>query len=273
VGIALDDEHVYWSSGRQLLRAPKSGGTPDVYAPSDMSWGILVDAGVIYWTVALYGEVRSVPTRGGAFTMLAKTSENLFALAHDADNLYWLASNGGITPSMVMQMPKSGGTPSLAGSAEGRALGQLAARDGVVFWTSSVGLHRRSSSEEIETVFPQSAQALTIDNGGSIYFSGAPQFGLATSVIFRTSLSGGAIEPLLDVEERVSDIIVDDESIYFATGSFGSYRIWRVPKTGGNPSCISALVRSLGFLALDANTLYWTEPAGGDGIMAWDLPL
>jgi hypothetical protein len=51
IELATDDRYVYWTTGDQVVRAPKDGGEAQVVvAKTDRSIGVAVDGAAVYWT-------------------------------------------------------------------------------------------------------------------------------------------------------------------------------------------------------------------------------
>jgi hypothetical protein len=153
-GLASDAEAFYVSTGRALVRVPRSGMTPKKLVTRHQCGSpVAVDAGRVYWVEAnSYDDasIFAVPKKGGARTTVARHEPAILALAVDDRALYWVNANGGVrtvpskggavrelfaggglAPALVLRagqlyfarrtellsMSKSGGTPEILGHA------------------------------------------------------------------------------------------------------------------------------------------------------------
>lgn len=107
MAVALDDEHVYWStwgphmSGDykpygKVFRAPKAGGAAMELATGQTApTSLAVDDTHVYWTNIGSGEVVRAKKTGGALLVLARGQSMPDAVAVDAREVFWVNSNTG----------------------------------------------------------------------------------------------------------------------------------------------------------------------------------
>jgi hypothetical protein len=90
-----------------------------------------------------------------------------------------------------------------------------------------------------------------------VYFAAA-----AENAVRRVAVQGGPAE-LLTVDATLdSNIAIDDAYVYFMTGFVANGGVGRAPKTGvpdgGTSTMVGTATFPLGFLAIDAENVYWT---------------
>ena len=97
--VTLDAADAYWSSGLQLMQAPKSGGTPSVLATETQQSlylhiaSIAADETGVYW---LYADaVRKQTPAGGPTVTLATGQAHPQNLVLHSTGIYWANNNGG----------------------------------------------------------------------------------------------------------------------------------------------------------------------------------
>lgn len=107
MAVALDDEHVYWStwgphkSGSykpygKVFRAPKAGGAPmEIAGGQTAPTSLAVDDTHVFWTNIGSGEVLRAKKTGGAPLVLARGQSMPNAVAVDAREVYWVNWNTG----------------------------------------------------------------------------------------------------------------------------------------------------------------------------------
>jgi len=263
VGIAVDDQNVYWASTNhwdaQIRRCPKSGcnGAPIVMAEhQDWIWGVLVHGDDVYWAVyetgpGAAGKVLSCKKTGcvGAPTVIADGQSHPTWLRATDTDLYWLVDGA------IMSRPFAGGAaPKVVANGmavAGATTFAVDAAHGLVFWGSADGLWGCSLAGCAPTqLSPPFAQALAGD-GQRAYYLGDDELG---------SCEAGVCSPLLSVNLPVCSqhalLVVDDASAYFS--SCGP--VTKCPKVGAcKPVTLSKGLTGTGDLAVDATHDYFTD--------------
>jgi hypothetical protein len=148
---AVDATSLYWllDSGWEstVVKMPRTGGPQTRLAVQGHGGGrgLAVDATGVYWTdngtpdnVALGHEsaVFQVPLDGGTVTALASGQGVARGVILDATNVYWTAWRIE-TGSVLMRMPKTGGTPSAVASAGDSC--SFAVDETSAYWADTVG--------------------------------------------------------------------------------------------------------------------------------------
>jgi hypothetical protein len=102
-GIAVDDDHVYWTAlgdgleGGAVLRAPKAGGPADILAPHEARpWSIAIDGDSVVWAAEGGATPANVGGIGkGTIARLAKSgSGSVEILARQLDTPDFIAIDG-----------------------------------------------------------------------------------------------------------------------------------------------------------------------------------
>jgi hypothetical protein len=104
--VTLDAQNVYWSSGVQLMQAPKTAGAPSVIASETVQGlylhiaSIAADETGVYW---LYADaVRKQTPAGGNTVTLATGQAHPQNMVLHASGIYWANNNGG----SIMMCPR-----------------------------------------------------------------------------------------------------------------------------------------------------------------------
>jgi hypothetical protein len=104
--VTLDADHAYWSSGVQLMQAPKTGGIPSMLATETVQGlylhiaSIAADETGVYW---LYADaVRKQTPAGGNTVTLATGQAHPQNMVLHSTGIYWANNNGG----SIMMCPR-----------------------------------------------------------------------------------------------------------------------------------------------------------------------
>jgi hypothetical protein len=90
--IAVDDTFVYWAEGgTDLIAMPKGGGAP-VTVSSIEEYGIVTDSNHVYWTTG--PDVMQGAGSGGGQVQLAGGQAGGNGIACDGTNVYWVTTMG-----------------------------------------------------------------------------------------------------------------------------------------------------------------------------------
>jgi hypothetical protein len=145
VGIALDEQFIYWGTddgGEGMIkRGPKGGGTATPVArglktPS----GVTVDGVNVYWADGGTHSIQMAPKQGGGpVTTLAMHMNALqvpVAVAVSDYDVYWTLAGGNIG---FYKVPRCGGDVRVLNST---ASGNIVVAKGLVYWSSDGGVFR-----------------------------------------------------------------------------------------------------------------------------------
>ncbi len=94
--LAVDADHVYWTTGNTVSKLSLDGGAVVALAPAEYNAiAITVDANRAYWlnAGATAGGVSSVPLAGGTPTIAAPAMFNGAAMTQDATRVYWVGNS------------------------------------------------------------------------------------------------------------------------------------------------------------------------------------
>jgi len=145
LGMGVDATSVYvlgttggTGSASAVVKVPIAGGAVTPLGTPGAGGGLVQNATSVFWIDADTGHLLSVPTSGGATTILVPDASEQgefsgYALALDATSVYWVDIGAGA----VMKVPIGGGTPTVLVSGAGSANG-MAVDATDVYWTDAV---------------------------------------------------------------------------------------------------------------------------------------
>ena len=230
MGIALDGDAAYWVDTKlgsgAVVKVSRTGGTPTVLATSDAPDSALVvrDALVYFVDGRSDGELRSVPTTGGASSPIAQLT-GAVALTSDATDFFFLFDG-------VMKLATTGGAPVRI-SEPCFYPNQLAVDASRAFWACQDGTVRtiQKSGGASTKLFSRNVGGgniggLAIDDA-NVYFTSQ-----SDGAVDRVAKEGGAVATLVADVAVPGAIAVDDAFVYYAVrGKTGEkHRIERVAK-------------------------------------------
>lgn len=283
-GIAVDATSVYWTNiGGSVVKVPLSGGATVTIALADVgATAITVDSTSVYWTSdgSSGGLVMKVLLGGGTPVTLASQQNHPRGIAVDATRVYWANSGNGANGT-VMTMPLTGGAPTTLAS--GQSDPQGVAVDGTsVYWSDSNGtlLKVPLQGGAITTLVSiQSNGSSEPALGGAISLYGASAYltgGAGGQNVMRVALGGGAEVTLASGQLEPTDVAVDATHVYWTNqGTWGTFpdgfppptpvdgSVMRMPIGGGSATTLSCGEGGPAGIALDATSVYWTDPAVG----------
>ena len=135
VAIAIDQDHVYWTTLTEVKRVPKEGGLVETYVSGASPESVVVDATHVYGIDGVAGSVNRMEKEGGRPEELAPGQSAPQGMALGDGHVYW--TNGG--DGTVKRVPVGGGLVEEVAS--GRAgLKEITLRDGAVIWTEMDGV-------------------------------------------------------------------------------------------------------------------------------------
>lgn len=231
----------------------------------DASRAVVTDADAAYfttWGTAWpdgVGAIVRAPLSGGPITILSDSEVVPYAIAEDADHLYWTDYKAGT----VRSMRKQGGTPvSLASGFYGPTA--LAVRDGVVFFTDSGAVDRvPTNGGAISDVMQTGGDATAVVSDGSELFV---QVGVTVgqdpsqAALWRVAPDGAdpvvlAQGATFDTTEGTWSLAQHGQWLYWA--STHDNAVYRIDKQTGEETIV-AHAPSPFSIAVSGNYLYWS---------------
>lgn len=231
--LAVDSTGVYWATGSVVKTSSLHGGPSRIIAsmtmpdPRDRPVGLAFDGSALYYgacgaimRLRFFDQASAevAVTINGCVNILATNDESIF-WANFEDTLY--------------QVPKSGGdsVPIFAGS----PISCIVADRFNVYWTASgsiVGQRTAGSPVLLGRVPDTSSCNMTLDSDYIYWVSPADDR------VIRIRRSGDGQDVLASGQEHMTDVTVDDDSIYWAASGkidiqledFVGGAIWRMPK-------------------------------------------
>jgi hypothetical protein len=275
--LALDGGYVYWTTrtaAGQVLRAPAGGGQSEVVASAQsFPYEVAAARGQAFWATLGTGpgHVYQGPVTGGAQQELgAGVFNGIYSLWADQNFVYYITNLNDVT-----RVPVGGGVPvKLSAGPFNTFIVDLALQGTNLYWTNN-GTNMFVATE------PETAGVLGVDVSGSTAATSLitrlnyPQFEVAAdsehvfwsdgTAIYSTSKIGGAfatVTSLLPAPADVSpivDLVTDGTHLFYSDGQ----RVYRVSVSGGTPEVVSAGWSRITRLAVDDNSLYFTDYVTG----------
>jgi hypothetical protein len=223
-------------------------------------YALAVDAQNLYWTNYGGGAVMMVPLAGGTPTVLAKGQQHPKFIAVDANKVYWTDD------TTVMSLPLSGGNPTTLASGQITATG-IALDAANVYWTNNTGGSVRKVSltgGPLGTLAQgQSAPCAIAVNTSVAVWTNNTTFG---SVVV-AALDGGAPVTLPFADSNFTQdyhpvgVAIDSVNVYWTHNSaFGP--VYKQSLDGGSPVALATENGPYG-IAVDDTSIYFTVPNGG----------
>jgi hypothetical protein len=179
-----------------------------------------VDGTAVYYVDATGGTVNSMPSAGGAVTVLASGLAKPVHLALDAQYVYFSDNLGGA----VMRVPKTGGTPqTISATTEPRMLAVDAQN---VYWVDDLHTNvwvapKAGGTASVLASFPSSALSNTLlaQNTLSVFALRTYPYPVVPVAIAK---AGGAVTPLSGVPGAFA---VNDTNFYWSSNDSNSFWI------------------------------------------------
>lgn len=281
IGLVVDEAFVYYGSrgtppdypDGKIYKVPKAGGKPVLLAEGlNLPLNMAIDAERLYWTNAGHfgvpeGSVVSL-AKGAAQVAPTVIAAGLVRPGNPVivgDRLFWTVRD--LSPGRVLSAHKDGSDPAPTVVAEGvMNPSDLEPAAGTLVWASR-GDPATGVAPLVERAALDGSQRVTLATGiaGSNY-----QLGVAPDAVFVGSFVDGMIhrvpfdlavgpsvitKPLGDPQE----IVVDGARLFVTTGK--GLRVLAVPLVGGEPTVIADDQLFPSYLAMDDESIYWTDGA------------
>jgi hypothetical protein len=145
-GVALDASYFYFAASPSnmsatIARISQSGGPVTTLATLPTSVNLLATDGANVYFVA-GDNLSSVPTAGGAVSVLATGFNGATSLKLDSGNLYASGANGNGPKGAILRVPVTGGTPTVVVSTQWSAY-DIAVDATYVYWTAPAAVTGR----------------------------------------------------------------------------------------------------------------------------------
>lgn len=268
VGIAADDQHVYWAGGepRRVLRWPTAGGAiEDVVAPTTVEpFFVTVDESQLAWTTGVMAASvwrTPLPLGGGA----ARVAENpvTFVRPVATGGLLYYATSG-----YVWRLRGEGSIPEIVLQTSANASALAADASGAYAVDASVGrlLHGDGTGDEprvlAELPAQRSVPMLAVD-AEHVYLLMRHGDATCRTTLARVAKAGGELTALLTEERCGMDLVVDQAHVYWMGFESGGpvTVLARVPKAGGSVELLAGGLPYTWNLAQNTTHVYWTEPS------------
>lgn len=266
--IMADASRIYWIEGGpyagiegygRIAMMPAAGGPAASIIVSVGDGPFTVDDTHVYlanrWTI------NKVPINGGLPERVHHALENIVHMATDGTHVYWIDAGAN-----VFKVPTEGGAPTILNTLfTGGPAGPIAVAHGFVYWMTRYDTIKKVSTAGGDEVTIAAGLPFLSDfvvDDAFIYFSEHD-----TGNVKKVSVGGG---PVLTLAEAVQpypsyrNLALDGLNLYWIDQS----NIAKIPLAGGTVSFLMAG----GFvadpfvpahIAVDAASLYWTEPPVG----------
>jgi len=244
----VDATHIYWASNLGgVWHMPKAGGVPEsVVAPDVPLYHLAVDAENVYasssdgvWFASKTGSV--IATFPGGVSHFCPITADLSSVFFSCEDSHTL-----------LVAPKTGSSSSVLHGGLGLPFALGRNRDHVFVGDGSWDLLRVSKATGALDVLsaPDGPTDIEADTEWVYWIDG--------TTVNRIRKEGGAVETIVTGLESGRTIALDRTHVYFAdSGGEGLRDIYRVPKSGGQPSIVLSDVMLPYGIAVDESCLYW----------------
>jgi hypothetical protein len=269
--LILDGATLLWSEATgpahgetgTIRRVPIGGGpvVTELSAGGDAPRSLAVSGGTIYWTEG--GPVGDLEGFGQIASQLPGTGRVDTVASGVLSDSPPIDVNGGYVyvadKWRVKRVPRTGGRVQTITRADDQ-IESLATDGASVFWAQRplAKAFRAAAAGGAPVPLGTPPPASTGPAGPIHALNGWVYWMSGYSAILRVPAAGGQVTPLATGLPFLSDLVVDDDYVYFSEQD-GS-NINRIPVGGGAPAFIASGTRfSYKSLALDATNLYWID--------------
>ncbi len=275
--LALDNGYAYWTTRDlhgKVMRAPTVGGSAETISSDELYPHALAVAGGHAFWVALGqepGHLFQASVTGADRQQLSiGTFSGIFSLNVDESYVYYVTDRNGIG-----RVPIGGGSVQKLGTGGYNTSVVDMVLDGSTLYFTDNGVGTFVTAE------PETAGVVSLDSSGVsapaqlVSRLDFPQFEIAVdqeqvywsdeSAIYRTAKLGGAykvvtpLPPAAPDESPIVDLASDGVHLFYSDGQ----SVYRVLASGGTPELISEGWSRIVQLALDEDSVYFTDYVSG----------
>ena len=220
--LSVTETHAYWavdSSSAEhlpggLLRAPKQGGSVEPIVTGDIL-DFAVDSSGVYWTERGASDQRVIRALGhdDKQPRTLANDRQAGAIAVDAANVYFSASESKGPATTIYRMPKSGGAATAVGTdGDTLPLGDFATLTVVgshVYWSAQGRIHRvPTSGGAVERIVGSIRLSPMRADIKSVY-------GFDGKKLVKGPLAGGSPQDMLISDREVQALVIDQNAAFW----------------------------------------------------------
>ena len=247
--------------------------------------------GILYWTnydgaasaganaTGTGGAIMSTPTAGGPITTLVPNQDFPWAIAVDANNIYWtnydngtaVSGGGSTTSGTVVQASLSGGNVTTLASGLEDPYGIAVDATNVYFTTYGGGRVKKvpiGGGAVVTLAQGLNGPCYIAVSGGNAYWT---NFGDGTVDMISTSGTAPGTPTVLatDAAQASANGIAVNSTTVFYAASNNPGAIWTIPVGGGTQTVLASQQDTAWGLTIDSTNVYWTsDDSPGSVVMA-----
>lgn len=239
VQLALDESHVYFSTGGAVRRVMRGGGAVETLAMDlDQVSELAVDQSSVYWaeqsaSPAWRGRVAKVAKGGGSLRVLAE-SVRAVGVAVDGPDLYYLVSDAGPAAHGIFRTSLEGGpaTKVYASGIAGRRLLANGTHLFALLYNAVVRVDKQSGAAVTFAGRSVGGNSLALDDGHVYWtvlgYDGGRPDPLEGGRLLKAPQAGGAVTDFANCLTKPTALGIDASHVYWSQGYTGE--IWRALK-------------------------------------------